>query len=312
MPLKLAAPENIEIAKVFIEKGNVFDLSALKELEKSMINELAKEVGVDPSVIRSGFIQHFLRNGSARNVETSGFGILLTIQDHESIAEYVTKLKQDGKKENDKGDVSLSTDEDNEINGLIIKSRRVVDKIAVAAKAQYEGIKTGNYSASGSKLFMRLNANLAVIHLLSEAQDLDKMKSMNKIATKLALAERFDIAIAVQSFPDIFKISPADGKRFLRIMAAYQKRQRSGKNKKDVNGEDINQKEIFISLCERLLIAHPEIGTLDGTFFESIWVAPDLQSSDKADGASQVLIGVETDKEGEEKPAVRNIASYFK
>lgn len=258
-----------------------FDINALSEVAQRAVAVIAEATGITASMIVQTLCAHFDANGAARNVETGG--IIVPFAD-----DLITNDDYEGR---------VSTTEDGAT--AFIDCTSVMKAISDAAKAQYDTVAR---SASGSKLYMRIFSNAAYVTFFSGNTTAGALKSKRKIAMKTNLARNLDFCLASMSFPDLMKVTRADAVRYLRIMASYMKRQRTNHNKNDVQGKVVNIKDIFLSLSERLMISHPEVGTLDGTFVETIWSTPDLANSDFADGGSEFYFG----------DAVRSLAAQLR
>lgn len=166
--------------------------------------------------------------------------------------------------------------------------RTAVEKVASEQKS---GLSTV-VSVNAGKIFQRAMAKECWMVWLAfvRSHTLETVKNANKIASKLNLTERSDIIMSTQFFADCLSMTIADKKRYLRIMAAYLQRIRSGHNKVDTLGKPVNKEEIFMSLVQRLAISQPQSGFLDNETASSIWKSPNLSTSDKADGGS-ILVG---------------------
>lgn len=260
-------------ADVYVVKMASFDLNAIKAAYETQTREISTFLGGDKeeAILRS-MIAHYELNGSARNVETEGIRLWLDVGEEKEVGGQIEAV---------------------DANFALVNVSSIVTAGRETAKKQYSNADTR--SASGSKLFLRCYADNTFQFVFSKAANMAQMKDMRKIATKLSLSEKFDIAIASAAFPDIFEVSRTDALRYLRIMSVYGRRQRSSHNKKDVLGHEVDQKGIFVALAERMMRAHPKVGTIDSILIESIWSNPDLLGSDKALGDSKFVSSIDAD-----------------
>jgi hypothetical protein len=271
LDLDRAKPHKPELEGVLVSQSTVFDMNKLKDAEVEAIDKLAGISKISSNHIRTGMIVHILKNGAARQVENQGFSIAFQLEANIELTQEQSSL-------------GIKFDADSKILEVPVDS--VTKKIKATAMGFYEGIKIADNSASGTKLMMRINANLAYNILATAPKSISEMKDMNKIAVKINLGVPLDFLIGTQAFLDLPYVSRADSRRFLIIMSIYMRRQRGGKNKSDVNGKEVNVREIWESLATRMMQVHKDVGTISSAELESIWLNPDLIKSEKGDGGS--------------------------
>lgn len=249
---------------VRIEQTNVFSLAYIRTEADKIIDSAAKELGVKPEIILEACLATLLSNGSARNKMNS---IILALLE---------------------GKVNKSVKYSSEEDGVVDLSV-IFRELEAKAKDVYNGIKTSKNTANAGKLFMRAFANQSYSYLV-KVKEQDTYKLL-KIASKTSITSNKLAMLCNPAFPDIEEVSRADAIGFLKIMANYMRRSRAGKSTKDVNGDDINKKDIFLSLASRLYITHPEAGMLNNSEIDKMWEEGKLPSESEVDLASKFYHG---------------------
>lgn len=233
-------------ARIMVEQGATFNLLDYRKAIADTIASMTKE-GVSEKDIVRAFCTHFIFSGSSRALDTSGFNV--------------------------------------SINDIEVSFQPVSTSMRVVSKTQYDD---STRTINTGKLFQRcyaLDVLIVNLELIASTDQKGGVFSHNKIASKLQLGIK-DAILCISCAPDALKFSSADGKRFLRIMAAYMQRSRSGKNKKDVRDAVIDVESIFASLCQRVSQNHPKVGFIAAEEIKEMWKNPNLRSSDQADLSS--------------------------
>lgn len=250
-----------------IEQTNVFSLQDIRDKIDKVIEEYATSLDVTVDVIVTAIMALVLGIGTARNKINGTMYVALAEE-----TEKYDKLSAEG-------------------DG-VVDFGPFFREISDFAKTKYESIKTTKNSANGGKLFLRAYSNQSYAYL--DSVESGFLYSYLKIAQKTSIRSNKLAALCNPAFPDIVSVSVADAKAFLKIMANYMKRSRSGKSTKDTLGDDINRKDIFLSLASRLYIAHPEAGSLNNSDIEKIWEEGKLPAETEPDYASTFQKGEST------------------
>lgn len=249
---------------VRIEQSNVFSLSYIRTEADKILDTASSELKVSREILLEACLATLLSNGSARNKMNS---IILALLD---------------------GTVAKSTKYSSEGDGVVDLSV-IFRELESKAKDVYNGIKTSKNTANAGKLFMRAFANQSYTYIV-KANEYNISKLL-KIASKTSVTNSKLAMLCNPAFPDIEEISKADAIGFLKIMANYMRRSRSGKASKDVNGDEINKKDIFLSLAARLYITHPEAGMLNNAEIDKMWEEGKLPNESDIDLASKFYYG---------------------
>lgn len=244
---------------IAIEQTNVFSLEEIRNFCDLKVAEHSKNLGVDFNDFHTAVIMALLSQGTARNKLNGNIMVY-----------FGTKVKEYTK---------LSSEGDGVIDiGVFLR------EVSDFATTKYKDIKLSKNTANGGKLYLRCYSNQTFVFL--ESMNSVNIYSNLKIAQKTAIRSNKLAILCNPAFPDIEEVSKADAIAFLKIMANYMKRSRSGKNSKDVNGDEINKKDIFLSLASRLYISHPEAGVLNNSDLDKYWEDGKVPNENDPDLAS--------------------------